>query len=459
MQIRTKIAMQFSLIVAVILAIFSYSFYYFSENFRKREFANRLAERVVSTSQLMRDLGLTFREKKKIRDANKTMLAKLNAEKVLVFNNKDEVEYSSFEAETFKYSPDLLNKVRQRKFLDTTINELQVIGITFKDAKDTEEFVSIASASDVRGKENSENLRKTLIITFFIGIAMTIFLGVLFAGQSLKPISAINREIKNITAYNLQQKLSTGNNRDEVAQLAHNFNQMLVRLEKSFELQRSFVSNASHELRTPLAALKSELQITLESERTIPEYKSILQSLLNDTQRLIQLTNGLLQLAQSENRQKDIKMQAVRIDELLFEAQEEVMNQNADYQVFIDFDEIPEDDEWVTVNGNESLLKTVFTNLFDNACKYSTDHKAEVMIKFNQKNCIIEVKDNGIGIAQEEISKIFEPFYRTNNATTFKGHGIGLSICRRIIDMHKGRIEAKSELDKGSVFMVQLPHL
>jgi two-component system, OmpR family, sensor histidine kinase ArlS len=458
MQIRTKIAIQFSLIVAMILAIFSYSFFYFSENFRKREFANRLADRVVSTSQLMRDLGLTFKEKKKIRDANKTMLAKLNAEKVLVFNAKDELEYSSYEADSIRYSPELLSRVRQKKFLDTTIKQLQIIGIVFKDTKE-KEYVSIASATDTRGKENSDKLKDTLMISFFIGIALTIFLGVLFAGQSLKPISAINREIKNITAYNLQQKLSTGNNRDEVAQLAHNFNQMLVRLEKSFELQRSFVSNASHELRTPLAALKSELQIALESERTVPEYKGILQSLLNDTQRLIQLTNGLLQLAQSENRQKDIKMQAVRIDELLFVVQEEVTNQNTDYYVKIDFEEIPDDDEWVTVNGNESLLKTVFTNLFDNACKYSPDKKANVKIKFNQKNCIISVQDKGIGIAQTELSKIFEPFYRTNNATTFKGHGIGLSICRRIIDMHKGKIEVKSELEQGSTFVVILPHL
>lgn len=458
MQIRTKIAIQFSLIVAVILAIFSYSFFYFSESFRKREFANRLAERVVSTSQLMRDLGLTFKEKKKIRDANKTMLAKLNAEKVLVFNADNKLEYASYEADSIRYSPELLNKVRQRKFLDTTIKDLQIIGIVFKDAKE-KEYVSIASAIDTRGKENSKKLRDTLIISFFIGIAMTIFLGVLFAGQSLKPISAINREIKNITAYNLKQRLSTGNNRDEVAQLAHNFNQMLVRLEKSFELQRSFVSNASHELRTPLAALKSELQIALENERTIPEYKSILQSLLNDTQRLIQLTNGLLQLAQSENRQKDVKLQAVRIDELLFEAQEEVSNQNADYHVNIDFDDIPEEDETVTVNGNASLLKTVFTNLFDNACKYSPDHKAEVKIKFDKKNCIISIQDKGIGIAPNEIPKIFEPFYRTSNATTFKGHGIGLSICRRIIDMHKGKIEVKSELEQGSTFIVILPHL
>ncbi|MFN3852293.1 MAG: sensor histidine kinase [Spirosomataceae bacterium] len=458
MQIRTKIAMQFSLIVAIILAVFSYSFYYFSENFRKQEFANRLTDRVVSTTKLMKKLGITEQDKKKIRDANKTTLAKLNAEKVLVFNSEDKLEYASYEADSIKYSPKLYKRIRQKRYLDTTIVGEQIIGLIYKD-EEGKEYVAIASSNDTSGKENLIKFRKTLIISFFVGVALTIFLGVLFAGQSLKPISDINREIKNITAYNLQQKLSTGNNHDEIAQLAHNFNQMLVRLERSFELQRSFVSNASHELRTPLASLKSEIQVALERERSEGEYREILQSLLFDTQRLIQLTNGLLQLAQSENREKSVKFQSVRIDELLFEAQEEVNHQNANYQVLIDFDEIPDDDEWVTVNGNDALLKTVFTNLFDNACKYSADHKAEVKIKFNQKNCIILVKDNGIGIPNEEISKIFEPFYRTQNAAIYKGHGIGLSICRRIIDMHKGKIEVKSEVGQGSIFTVLLPHL
>jgi two-component system, OmpR family, sensor histidine kinase ArlS len=288
---------------------------------------------------------------------------------------------------------------------------------------------------------------------------LTILLGFIFAGQSLKPIAEMNKDISKITAYNLKQKLKTGNNKDEVAQLALNFNLMLERLEQSFELQRSFVSNASHELRTPLAALKSEIQVALESGRSEEEYKNILQSSLNDTQRLIQLTNGLLQLAQSENKEKSVVMQAIRIDELLFEVQEEICHQHADYQVIIDFEEIPDEEIWVTVNGNLSLLKTVFTNLFDNACKYSTNHKAEVNIRFDKKNCIVDVKDNGIGIPESEQIKIFEPFYRTQNATAYRGHGIGLSVTRRIVDMHKGTLKLISEVGKGSIFEVNLPHL
>jgi signal transduction histidine kinase len=368
MQIRTKIAIQFTIIIAAILIIFSLAIYYTSENFRKQEFYNRLTDRAVLTARLLKELKITEKDKKKLRDANKTTLSKLNVEKVLMFNNKDELVYKSVEADSILFSPDFLAQVRKKRYVETSDWSNQAIGIMYTD-EDKKSYVVVASANDKYGQEKLKNIRDTLMISFIIGILLTVFLGVIFAGQSLKPIADINEEITNITAYNLKQKLNTGNNKDEIAQLAINFNKMLERLERSFELQKSFVSNASHELRTPLAAIKSEIQIALENNRTTDEYKSILRSLLTDNQRLIQLTNGLLQLAKSENRDNSLVMKPTRLDELLFKAQEEVLNQNNEYKISIDFDEIPDDDEWVSANGNEALLLTVFTNLLENACK------------------------------------------------------------------------------------------
>ncbi|RFS16779.1 cell wall metabolism sensor histidine kinase WalK [Emticicia sp. C21] len=458
MRIRTKIAIQFTIIIACILIIFSLAVYYTSENFRKQEFYNRLHDRGILTAQLLKELKITERDKKKLRDANKTILGKLNVERVLMFNDKDELVYASYEAESFLYSPAFLKRVRQQKYIETSDWDNQVTGSLYTD-ENGKSYVVVAEATDIYGKEKLQNVRDTLIISFVIGIMLTVILGVIFAGQSLKPIAEINEEITNITAYNLKQKLNVGNNKDEIAQLANNFNNMLERLETSFELQKSFVSNASHELRTPLAALKSEIQIALENERTTDEYKSTLKSLLTDTQRLIQLTNGLLQLAKSENQENNMTLKPTRIDEILFKAQEEILGLNADFKIDVDFDDIPDDDEWVTVNGNEALLLTVFTNLLDNACKYSAEHQAEVKIRFNEKQCVVAVKDHGIGIPESEQSKIFEPFYRTQNASPYRGHGIGLSVCRRIIDIHQGKIEVQSEVGKGSVFTVTLPHL
>ncbi len=458
MQIRTKIAIQFTIIIAAILIIFSLAIYYTSENFRKQEFYNRMYDRGILTAKLLKELKITEKDKKKLRDANKTILTKLNAEKVLMFNDKNELVYGSYEADSILFSPEFLSQVRKRKYYETSDWENQAIGTMFVD-EDKKSYVVFVTAQDKYGKEKLRNIVNTLIISFLIGISLTVVLGIIFAGQSLKPIAEMNQEITNITAYNLKRKLNTGNNKDEIAQLAINFNLMLARLEKSFELQKSFVSNASHELRTPLAAIKSEIQIALEQDRTIDEYKSILKSLLNDNQRLIQLTNGLLQLAKSESNDNSLVMKSTRIDEVLFKVQEEMLSLNANYEVLIDFEEIPDDDKWVSTLGNEALLLTVFNNLIDNACKYSKDFKAEVRIRFDEKNCSVAIKDNGIGIPENELSRIFEPFYRSQNVSKYRGHGIGLSICRRIIDMHRGKIEVKSEVGEGSTFEVILPHL
>jgi two-component system, OmpR family, sensor histidine kinase ArlS len=288
---------------------------------------------------------------------------------------------------------------------------------------------------------------------------VTIVLGFIFAGQSLKPISVMNREVSSITAYNLRKKLNEGNRQDEIAQLAINFNLMLSRLDESFALQRSFVSHASHELRTPLAALKSEIQVALESPRNTEEYQQILQSLFDDTQRLIQLTNSLLQLAQSENKTQTIKLQPIRIDELVFEVQSEIQNFHRGYGIDIDFDDIPEQEQSVMVQGNEALLKTLFSNLMDNACKYSSNKRAKVQIGFDNTHCKIRVIDTGIGIPTSDLTRIFEPLYRAENARTFRGSGIGLSVCKRIVDLHQGHIEVASIEGQGTTFTVLLAHL
>ena len=458
MKIRTKIAFQFTIIVALILAVFSFSLYYLLESYTKKEFTDYLKNRAITTYQLFYKQKNV--DKKMLKILDRKSLSSLYSAEVLVFNEENKIRFSNFDSDTtIFYSPELLEKVRKEKFLESDYKNKRVVGLMYTNAEEGKDYLILAQAEDIYGKKKLENIKDAMTIGLITSIVLTIILGFVFAGQSLKPISRINQEVSKITAKDLNKKLSTGNNKDEIALLARNFNEMLSRIEKSFELQKSFVSNASHELRTPLAAIKSEIQVALEKERTSEEYQEILKSLNIDNQRLIQLTNGLLQLAKSEKGDQSVQMSPIRIDEVLFEVQDELTNQHNDYKILIDFEEIPEDDESVTVLGNKSLLKTLFNNLFDNACKYSGNKTAEIKIKFNKTNCIVNVSDSGIGISKDEHNKIFEPFYRTKNATNFKGHGIGLSICKRIVDMHSGRIVLKSEISEGSNFNVILPHL
>lgn len=456
MKIRSKIALQFTILVALILAIFSLVLYYLSENYRQKEFYNSLRDRAVTTARLL--IKEPQIDKQLLKLIDKNTLSTLYPAQVMVFNDSNQVAYYNYEADTVYYSPELLNKIRIQKYVETTFGLSEVVGTMYQDTL-SQNFLVLAQAEDIYGKQKLQNIKYALITGYFIAVILTIILGFIFAGQSLKPITDINKDISNITAYNLAKRLKTGNNKDEIATLAKNFNQMLARLDRSFELQKSFVSNASHELRTPLAAMKSEIQIALEKSRSAEEYQSILMALSFDNQRLIKLTNGLLQLAKSEKSDKEVKLSATRIDPILFSVQDEILSQNPNYQINIDFEEIPEDDNWVTVQGNEPLLRTVFYNLMENACKYSENHQADVKIKFNKVNCLIAVSDKGIGIPKNDVERIFEPFFRSKNATSFQGYGIGLSICKRIVDIHRGRIAVRSEEGIGSNFIVVIPHL
>lgn len=456
MTIRTKIAIQFSITVAIILAIFTIALYYLSENYRQKEFYNSLRDRAVTTATLL--IKEPQIDKQLLKVIDKNTLTTLYPAQVLVFNDSNQVAYFNYEADTIYYSPELLNRVRNERYIVTTFGNKQVVGTMYSDTLN-KSFAVLALAEDVYGKQKLYNIRNTMYLGYFSAVLITVLFGFIFAGQSLKPISKINEEISKITASSLRQSLDTGNSKDEIATLAGNFNKMLSRLDTSFQLQKSFVSNASHELRTPLAAVKSEIQVALQNDRTPEEYKAILNRLLHDNQSLIQLTNSLLQLAKSEENKSIDSFGNVRIDELLFEVQEEMAHLNSKYVVQIDFEEIPEDINWVTVFGKSDLLKTLFTNLIDNACKYSPSFQAEIRIKVNNGNCLISVKDDGIGIPKDELENIFQPFYRAKSATKFKGSGIGLSICKRIVDLHSGKISVKSKIDKGSLFIVILPHI
>ncbi len=456
MKIRTKIAFQFSLIVALILVLFSVALYFLIRNYTKVEFTNYLKDRAETTAKLL--IKEANVDKRLLKIVDKNTLSTLYAAEVLVFNEKNELAYSNTDAE-IKYSPDLLERIRKQGEYVGEYKEKKVVGLVIPNEIDGKIYLILAQATDTYGAMKLENIQNAMIWGLVIAITLTVILSFFFAGEALKPIARINQEVSAISGRDFKRKISTGNNRDEIAQLATNFNQMLSRIDQAFEMQRSFVSNASHELRTPLAAIKSEIQVALEKERGPEEYREILHSLDQDNQRMIQLINGLLQLAKSEQGDAQLMHKLVRIDEVLFEVQEELLNQREDFNVFIDFEEIVEEDENLTVLGNKPLLKTLFTNLFENACKYSANRTAEVRIKFNKVNVIISIRDTGLGISKEDQERVFEPFYRTASAANYKGHGIGLSICKRIADIHKGKIVVRSEVGVGSNFVVVLPHI
>jgi signal transduction histidine kinase len=189
----------------------------------------------------------------------------------------------------------------------------------------------------------------------------------------------------------------------------------------------------------------------------VEEYEKRLQSILADIASLNLLSNNLLELAQVSIGTANRPLREVQIDEVIYQAALALNSKHPDYHVSFEFEELPaEDEQGFIVTGDESLLTSAFLNLMENACKFSPDKSVKVVLGTEQEYLTLQFIDKGIGIADTELDHIFQPFYRGANAKQIRGHGIGLSLTHRIIDLHHGFIGVTSVLQQGTTFSVKL---
>ncbi len=454
MQIRDKLTLLFLLIVAVILGISSVAIYYLSAQYRREEFYERIENKARNVAKLLIEVDeVDIELLTKIEENNPISLPN---EQIIIFDYQNEVMFSSGSGptETAAITPALLNKIRLQESVRFRSDQQEFLGFLFAD--NYERVVVVAGATDIYGVRKLNNLGKVLFIVFGAGMLFTFISGRIFASRVLKPISKVITQVDSIEINNLSARVDDGNKIDEIAQLAHTFNNMLGRLEAAFKLQKNFIANASHELRTPLTAITGQLEVTLIKPRTADEYKQTLQSVLDDIKNLNYLSNRLLLLAQASAENIQGGFEKVRVDELLWQSASELRKRNEAYRINIFFSENLEEDQ-LTVVGNEQLIKTAVLNLMDNACKYSTPPEAWVNVSFISGELVIEVSDKGIGISEEDSKLIFQPFHRGRNVQNIKGHGIGLSLVERIVRLHKGSILLSPNKDAGSTFRLSLP--
>ncbi|WP_247235098.1 sensor histidine kinase KdpD [Telluribacter sp. SYSU D00476] len=227
------------------------------------------------------------------------------------------------------------------------------------------------------------------------------------------------------------------------------------RFELAVIAQKNFVSYASHELRTPLAVIMGELEVTLLKERSPEAYQESLTRVLNEVRNLNDVVNSLLELARADSG-TSTALHKVRIDEILWEAQAQVLNKNPEYKVEIQFENMPDNEEDLQVIGNEILLRTAFTKLTDNACKYSDNHRVEVLLEVGTDTIRVHFQHQGVG-SEEQLPQQLTTFYGESAAQDTHSDGLSLVLVKRIIDIHQGQIDITSRPGAGSTFTIRLP--
>lgn len=453
MQIRRKLTYQFIVIVALLLLFSSCAIYFLSADYRQDDFYNRLFNKATNTVKLLIEVEEVDADLlKRIDKDNPVSLPK---EKIIIYNYKNETLYSSDEKRELKIDRELLDEIRLNGEFRYKQGEYQIIGFLFTDKYDR--FAVIAGAVDIYGLKKLHNLRNVLIAVCGIGILVMFLTGWIYAGRALKPISRVINEVDNISVTNLHQRVDEGNGQDEIAKLAATFNSLLDRLESAFKMQKNFIANASHELRTPLTAITGQLEVILMNERSAKVYRETIASVLEDIRSLNTTSNRLLLLAQASSESAASTLESLRVDDVIWQARNELIKRNPEYKVEVVMDENM-DDHKLTIPGNEQLVKTALLNLMDNGCKYSGEHEVKVTLKNTSTHFVVIFSDKGIGIEEKDLRNIFEPFYRARNVIRYKGHGIGLSLARRIVTLHKGEISVHSHPGEGSVFTVTFPY-
>jgi len=453
MNIRNKLLVQFSFIVVTIVLIFTVGIFYFSSNYRKSDYHSRLEDRANTTARLLLNVDEVDEALLKIIDKN--TMALIN-EQIYIFNQDNELIYNNPPDAPLFSDIDLINLIKIRKKLEFSENKREVLGILYE--SNDRNYVIIISAFDKYGLAKIKNLKIILAVGLIISVIATFIIGLFFASKALAPISNVINQVNSITVSNLSQRVDEGNQKDEIAQMAITFNQMLQRIEDAFILQHDFVSNAAHELRTPFTVLITEIDFTLMQDRNNEYYKKVLLSLSDEIKKLSKLSNGLLDLARISFDKSTFHKKNIRIDELLIEICNTVLLSNNNFNVKIDFGSLPDNDDQLSFLGSEQLLTIAFKNLIDNACKFSDSKSVEVKLESNEEYMSISFSDQGIGIPQDDIDNIFQPFYRGKNTQFIAGYGIGLALTQKIIQLHNGEIKVTSELGIGSTFTVLIPN-
>ncbi|MGB8192546.1 MAG: HAMP domain-containing sensor histidine kinase [Chitinophagaceae bacterium] len=454
MKIRNKITILFTLLVTALLLSLSISIYYFTSLDRKASFYKRLKSRATNNGQLFAYLGDSSSQNV-LRRIDASAVPLLPQKSVRIYDTLGNVLYAYDNPGADSLSLNDLSFITATRE-EKTFSDEKRDGIVLFYSEPQRSFIIAVKAYDEDGWLRMAQLKKILLISLLVGILLTLLVGYVFSSQLVRPIAQIIHEVNDISSHNLSHRLQTGSGKDELKKLADTFNNLLNRLQESFNTQRRFISNASHELSTPLTSISSQLQVTLQKERSSQEYHQVLQSILEDVQQMGQLTKSLLEIAKTGS-QGNIELGEVRIDEVLLKVIADVKKINNEYEVALNFGILPEDEKSCMVFGNVDLLYSALKNIIENGCKYSPDKRSVVELSFSEKNILIKVMNKGDVIAEEEIEQIFQPFFRAASALDVRGFGLGLALARRIAGLHKGSIEVQSDLENGTCFTVTLP--
>jgi signal transduction histidine kinase len=452
MKAHHRIALILFLSYLLIVALFGSAIYYFQNEYSYIDFYKRLDLRTrIATSLFLNGDSLSTDP---LIDFTKENIDRLPKEKEFIIEVNEKTDLAA-EAAARRLSPEFLSEVLEngRARLKNRDNFYNAV----KKHVNGRTYIIGVSAENYYVSNHLYFLRNVVAFGAVVILLLTLVLSRYLSRRVFAPIKKITAEVRRISAGSMQVRLKQHEQHSEIAELVSTFNDLLNRLDTAFQAQSNFISNASHELATPLTAIIGEADVTLIKDRTEEEYRESMRNVLDHADRLDQITKSLLFLAETGYGRKPVKLEELRIDEMLWEVKHAINRLNPANKILIDSTNFPDDPTRLKINGNKPLLRMAFANLMNNACKYSNDKPVNVSVTVSAKRLAVVIRDQGIGIPAEEMPHILDPFYRASNTGLFEGHGIGLHLAQNIIYLHNGTLQVTSEINVGTTVEVKLP--
>ena len=318
--------------------------------------------------------------------------------------------------------------------------------------------IKVKGIKDTAGSDRILNsiIRNNILIYLLIILAAAAG-GFILIKKALQPVEKISATAKKISeSNNLSQRIALGNGNDEMHVLANTFDDMLNKIESSFEKEKQFTSDASHELRTPVSVITSECEYAQSCELSAEEYSETIEVIARQADRMTSLISQLLTISRMDRNAQKVCFEEFDLSELIeivCDEQTEIHDENITLKLDVE--------EHVNIYADKPLMARLLINLISNAYKYGKDGGSVTVSLRRCESCaVISVADNGIGISEENINKIWDRFYRADTSRTDDSSmGLGLSMVKQIAQAHGGTAEVSSVLGTGSTFTVKIPGL
>ena len=350
----------------------------------------------------------------------------------------------------------LFDDQKNNLYVDSSLNNIPIRQIQAPIVNNNKVVGYIVVAMSMEDFEIVQLLKNVLLVIFPVIIMMLFGIARFFAGRSIRPVKTIIETSSQITQDNLQMRIPLPSNKDELFILSQNINHLLDRIEHAIEREKQFTSDASHELRTPLAVIKGTMEVLIRKPRNKQEYEEKINFCISEVDRLNHMVDQLLLLARFENQKQNLKSESVYLNALLLDLLARFSDKikNNKIQISTNFS------QEYSIASDMYLVTIIISNLLSNAIKYTHSEGKVSLLLFEEEGSVqFSIIDNGIGIAPNDIAKVFQSFYRSENSNqaTIKGTGLGLSIVKRLCDLLQIKISIKSELNVGTEINLSFP--